>query len=150
MIRRWFNQITRAAILYIDDAKFMLFLADGTQIDGQEIKDLPSLEKQPILLVINPFQFLQVHHHLQHLYLTTWQQDILRQLLAFPYVIRSIVFLPSLLEKKGDSKFARIVQFSNQKYLEVCQDGVMFWKQLQQEDHLQQLHEISLYLRRIS
>lgn len=148
MIRRWFNQITRAAVLYIEDAKLMLFLADGTQIDAQEVKDLPSFEKQPILLVINPFQFLQVHHHLQHLYLTTWQQDILRQLLASSYVIRSIVFLPRLLEKKRESKFARIFQVSNRKYLEVSQDDVMFWKQLQQEDHLQELHEVSLYLRR--
>lgn len=148
MIRRWFNQITKAAVLCIDNAQLMLFLADGTQIEGQEIKDLPSLERQPILLVINPFQFLQVHHHLQHLYLTTWQQDILRQLLASPYIIRSIVFLPSVLEKKGESKSARIFEFSNQKYLEICHNDVVFWKQLQQEDHLQQLHEVSLYLRR--
>jgi hypothetical protein len=148
MIRRWFNRLTKAAILYIDNAQLVLCLANGTQVEGQEIEDLLPLEKQPILVVINPTQFLQVHHRLRHLYLTTWQQKILHQLLTSSCVIRSIIFLPNLLEWKRESEKSKIFDFSGQKYLEVCYEDVVFWKQLQSSDHLQQVREVSLYLRR--
>lgn len=148
MIRRWFNHFTKAAILYVDNAQLVLCLANGTQVEGQEIEDLLPLEKQPILLVINPLHFLQVHHRLKHLYLTTWQQKILHQLLVSSCVIRSLIFLPNLVKWKEEVEISRIIDFSEKKYIEVSHEGVVFWKQLQQNDSLQQMREVSLYLRR--
>lgn len=148
MIRRWFNRITNAAILYVGSNQLVLCLADGIEIESHTLEDLVSLKKQPILLVINPIQFLQVHHQLRHLYLTTWQHEILHQLLVSSCVIRSIIFLPNLLERKGESEFSRILDFSDQKYIEASHENLIFWKQLQTNDYLQQMCEVSLFLRR--
>ena len=147
-MRKWFNQLTKAATLYLDYDQLSLFLADGRQIHGEELADLPSLKEQPLIVVINPMQFLQVQQQLRHLYLTSWQQDILRQLVASPCVLRSLLFLPHLIQVSKHPEPTRLIHVANQKYLEICQEGVLFWTQLKEENPSQYLHEAGLYLRR--
>lgn len=147
-MRKWFNQFTKATILYLDYDQLSLFLADGRQIHGGELADLPSLTEQPLILAINPMQFLQVQQQLRHLYLTSWQQEILRQLVASPCVLGSLLFLPDLIQISKHPEPTRLIHVANQNYLEICQDGVLFWTQLKEENPSQYLHEAGLYLRR--
>lgn len=145
-MRKGFNRFTNAAVLYLEGEHLSLHLANGEKIEGREIADLSSLEKQPVLLVINPLQFLQVHQQLHHLYLTRWQEEILLQLLTSSVVISAVLFLPHLIP--SFKKPLRLIYWDNQKYLEICQDGVVFWNQLEGDHLSQQLHEASFYLRR--
>jgi hypothetical protein len=84
---------------------------------------------------------------LRHLHLTSWQEEILHQLKNLPYVLRSLLFLPTLIEdQKG---VEQLVNFKGQQYLYVRKKNVVFWMCLENKDCLtQQLNEIGLYLRR--
>lgn len=143
------NRFIKAATLCLNPDHLIMILADGRCFEGKELSDLPDLDQQPILLVINPTQFLTAHGGLQHLYLTTWQQEVLHQLRDLPYVLRSVLFLPDLIEERRGMEQSALVNSRDQQYLYISKESVVFWTHLK-DDHnqAQQLQEIGLYLRR--
>lgn len=143
------NQFIKAAILCLNTDHLIMILADGTRFEGKVLGDVPDLDRQPVLLVINPAQFLTAKNKLRHLYLTTWQQEILHQLKELPYVLRSVMFLPDLVGDRKGLERSFLVDFREQRYLYVSKEGVVLWTHLVEgENQAQQLQEIGLYLRR--
>ncbi|WP_032113816.1 hypothetical protein [Candidatus Paracaedibacter symbiosus] len=148
-MRQWFNKLTHAAVMCLETDHWVMMLTDGARLEGKSLEMIPELVQKPLLLVINPIQFLQTHQCLQHIYLTTWQQQMVRGILDSPCIVRAVFFLPQLVGS-GSSSLERIscVTFADTKYLHLRQDGLTFWNQSKGQNHQQQLKDVALYLRR--
>lgn len=148
-MRYLFNRFIKAATLCLNADHLIMFLADGTRFEGNSLSDVPDLTQQPILLVINPIQFLMANGRLQHLYLTAWQQEILQQLTQSSYVLRSALFLPDLMREGKGAESAVLVNFRAQQYLYISKESVVLWTHFKNDtNQKQQLQEIGHYLRR--
>lgn len=148
-MRHLFNRFIKTGTLCLNADHLVMLLDDGTRYEGKNLNDMPDLDQQPILLVINPMQFLTANECLQHLYLTTWQQEILRELIDSSYVLRSVLFLPSLLTEVKKSEQSTLINLSTQQYLYIRKETVVLWTHLKNnQNQAQQLQEIGLYLRR--
>lgn len=148
-MRHLLNRFINAVTLCLNADSLIMLLPDGTRCEGGDLADVLTLMQYPILLVINPVQFLQAHGRLEHLYLTAWQQEILHQLTESSYVLRSVLFLPDLMGEGKGVEHATFVNFNNQQHLFISKESVVLWTHFEDKtNQIQQLKEIGVYLRR--